>query len=105
MNNTFLSRAFVVTSNQNHQKILLFHNIKILNKFKIFKHHRIGNFSSNIDLRKQDILSQEKISERSRFVNKDISQSLPMVNVCRCDFFGHIQIFRSYSFGHLELVK
>ena len=65
-------RAFVETSNQNHRKIHLFNNIELLNKFKIFKHKII---SSNIDLRKQDILSQEKISERSRFVNKDISQS------------------------------
>ena len=49
--------------------------IEILNKFKICLNDRIGNFSNNIDLRKQDILSQEKISERSCFVNKDISQS------------------------------
>ena len=34
--------------------------VEILNKFKIFEHHRIVNFSSNIDLRKQDILSQGK---------------------------------------------
>ena len=54
------NRAFVVTSNPNHRKILLFNNIDILNKFKIFKHNQIGNFSSNFDLRKQDILSQEK---------------------------------------------
>ena len=27
-----------------------------------------------------------------------------MVNVCRCDLFGHVQIFWSYSFGHLEMV-
>ena len=31
--------------------------------------------SNNIDLRKLDFLSPEKISKRSRFVNKDISQS------------------------------
>ena len=74
-NNTYLNRAFVVTSNRNHRKILLFNNIEILNKFKIFKHHGIGNFSSNIDLRKQYILIAEKISEPSSFVNKDISQS------------------------------
>ena len=30
---------------------------------------------------------------------------VPMVNICRCDLFGHVQIFRSYSFGHLESVK
>ena len=27
------------------------------------------------------------------------------VNVRRCDLFGHLQIFRSYSFGHVESVK
>ena len=29
---------------------------------------------------------------------------VPMVNVCRCDLFGQVQIFRSYSFGHHESV-
>ena len=29
----------------------------------------------------------------------------PMVNVCWCDVFSHVQIFWSYSFGHLESVK
>ena len=52
-----------------------FYIIKILNKFKIFKYHRMGKFSNNIDLKKLDFLSEEKISERSRFVNKDILQS------------------------------
>ena len=28
-----------------------------------------------------------------------------MANVCRRDLFGHVQIFWSYSFGHLESVK
>ena len=27
------------------------------------------------------------------------------VNVRRCEFFGHIQKFGSYSFSHLESVK
>ena len=27
------------------------------------------------------------------------------VIVCRCDLFGHVQIFWSYSFGHLRSVK
>ena len=36
--------AFVVTSNPNHRKILLFNNIDILNKFKIFKHIRDRKF-------------------------------------------------------------
>ena len=67
--------AYVVTSSQNHRIIHLFNIIEILNKFKIFNNQRIGKFSNNIDLRKFDFLSAEKISERSRFVNKDISQS------------------------------
>ena len=49
--------------------------MKYLNKYEIFKYHRIQKFSNNIDLRKVDFLSAEKISEGSRFVNKDISQS------------------------------
>ena len=53
----------------------LFNIIEIFNKFKIFEYHRIQNFSNNVDLRKQDFLSQEKISHRSHFVNKDVSQS------------------------------
>ena len=36
--------AFVVTSTQNHPIIHLFNIIKILNKFKIFKYHRIRKF-------------------------------------------------------------
>ena len=66
--------AFVVTSTQNHRIIHLFNIIKILNKFKIFQ-DRIRKFSNNIDLRKLDFLSPEKINEHSRFVNKDITQS------------------------------
>ena len=27
------------------------------------------------------------------------------VNVCRCQLFGHVHQFRSYSFGHLNSVK
>ena len=68
-------RAFVVTLTQNHRIIHLFNIIEILNKFKIFQDHRIRKFSDNIDLRKLDFLSPEKISERSSFVNKDITQS------------------------------
>ena len=29
-------------------------------------------------------------------------QSSSMVNVHWCKYFGHVQRFRSYSFGHLE---
>ena len=65
----------MVTSTQNHLIIHLFYIIEILNKFKIFKYHQIGKFSNNIDLRKLDFLSAEIISERSRFVNKEV-QSL-----------------------------
>ena len=32
------------------------------------------------------------------------SQS-PTFNIRRCQFFGHVHRFRSYSFGHLDLVK
>ena len=37
--------------------------------------HRIKKFSNNINLRKLNFLSEEKISERSRFVSKDVMQS------------------------------
>ena len=55
--------------------MLLLNTIKIFNKFKIFQYHQIGNFSYNIDLRKQVFLSAEKITEPSRFVNKYVMQS------------------------------
>ena len=55
--------------------ILLYNIIKLLNKFKIFEYNWIGKFSNKADLRKQDFLSEEKISDHSRFLNKDISQS------------------------------
>ena len=32
-------------------------------------------------------------------------RSSSIVHVCRCDLFGHVQIFRSYSFSHIESVK
>ena len=69
----FFIGELVVTSTQNHRKIHLFNIIKRLNKFKIFEHHQIGNFSK--DLRKQVFLSAEKTSERSRFLYKNISQN------------------------------
>ena len=31
-------------------------------------------FTGNTDLKKQDFLSEEKLSDRSRFVNKNVSQ-------------------------------
>ena len=37
-----------------HQIILLFNIIKLLNKFKIFEYHWIRKFSNNADLKKQD---------------------------------------------------
>ena len=70
-----LKRGFVVTSTQNHRIKHLLNIIKILFSFKIFQDHRIKKFDNNIDLRKVDFLSPEKISERSCFVNKDILQS------------------------------
>ena len=63
------------TSNEERQIILLLNMIEIFIKFKIFEYQRIQKFSNNIDLRKQVFLSAEKVSEPSRFVNKDISQS------------------------------
>ena len=56
---------------------LLFFNII----FFQFKDHRIGKFSNNIDFRKLDFLSEEKISERYRFVNKDVMQFLNILNL------------------------
>ena len=63
------------TSNEERRIILLLNIIEIFIKFKIFEYQRIQKFSNNIDLRKQVFLSAEKVSEPSRFVNKDISQS------------------------------
>ena len=40
-----------------------------------FEDHLIRKFSNDIDFRKLDFLSEEKISERSGFVNKDVMQS------------------------------
>ena len=65
----------VVTSIENHRIIHLFNIIKIFNKLKIFDYHLIQNFSKNVDLRKQDFLSQEEISHLSLFVNKDVLRS------------------------------
>ena len=43
--------------------------------FLRFEDHRIGKFSNNMDpFRKPDFLSEEKISERSLFVNKDVME-------------------------------
>ena len=54
----------------------MFNIIKIFKNFKIYDYHRIWNFTSNIDLRKQNFLSKEKISDHSRFLmnvkNEDI---------------------------------
>ena len=50
--------------------ILLFNIIKKFQKFKLFEYYWIKKFSKNSDLRKQDFLSEEKISHPSCFVNK-----------------------------------
>ena len=55
------SRDLVVTLNENHQIIHRFKIIEILNKFKIFKYHRIRKFSN------LDFLSEKKTSECSHF--------------------------------------
>ena len=57
-------RELVVTSNENHWIYILFNIVKIFQKCKIFENHWIQKFSYNADLRKQDLLSQEKISYR-----------------------------------------
>ena len=44
--------------------MLLFNIIKIFDKFQIHEYHRNRKFTSNTDLRKQDFLSEEKISDR-----------------------------------------
>ena len=40
---------------------ILFNIIEILKKHETFKYHRIGKFSNNIDLKKVDFLSAEKL--------------------------------------------
>ena len=48
--------------------------ISLKNNFFQFKKNWIWKFSNNVDLRKQDFLSAEKISERCQFVNKELIQ-------------------------------
>ena len=64
----YFCRDIVVTWIENHWIIHLFNIIEILKTFKIFKYHWIGKCINNINLRKLDFLSEEQISERSRFV-------------------------------------
>ena len=52
-----------------HQIIIL-----IILFFFHFEDHRIRKFRNNIDSRKLDFFSEEKIIERSRFVNKELIQ-------------------------------
>ena len=68
-------RELVVTPTKEHRIILSFNIIEILNNFKIFEYQQNQKFTNNTDLRKQDFLREEKISQQSRFVNKDVSQS------------------------------
>ena len=44
-----------------------------------------AKFGNNIDLRKQEFLSAEEISERSRFVNKYVTQNWLNMNFT-CNF-------------------
>ena len=57
-------------------KIIQISSKKFFFHFFYFKEHWIQKFCSNVDLRKQDFLSQEKMSHRSPFLtnvnNKDI---------------------------------
>ena len=39
------------------------------------------------------------------FIIVILFRSSSNVHVCRCDLFGQVHIFRSYSFGHVDLVK
>ena len=67
-----------VTSYENHRmipiSISLNYNFYYLIFFQ-FKEHRIRKFSNDIDMWKLDFLREEKISECSSFVNKDVMQS------------------------------
>ena len=53
----------MVTLHQNHQIIPILMSLQYYYYFFIFyfKEHQIQKFSSNLNLRKQDFLSQEKI--------------------------------------------
>ena len=55
-------RELVVTLNENHWINILFNIVEIFQKCKIFENYWIQKFNNNADLRKQDFLSQEKIS-------------------------------------------
>ena len=58
-----------------------YHRIIIIIIFFQFEDHGIGKFSNYIiNFRKLDFFSEEKISENSRFVNKDAVKKLN--NVC-----------------------
>ena len=46
-------------------------------------------FSNNMDLRKLDFSSEEKLSERSHFVNKDVMQSWFNKNDYKLFVLGH----------------
>ena len=39
------------------------------------------------------------------FIVVVLFRSSSIVHFRRCDLFGHVQIFQSYSFGHVDLVK
>ena len=57
---------------KDHQILILFNIIKIFHKFKIFEYNKIQKFNNNADVRKQDFLMEEKISDCSGFVNEDV---------------------------------
>ena len=50
--------------------------VKIFHNFKKFKYHQIQKFTCNINLRKQDILSEETISHRFRYVFANVPSSV-----------------------------
>ena len=60
--------------------------------------HQFDNMNA---IRKQKFL----IFFQFNFLIQYIFGHVPMVYVSQCDLFGQLQIFWSYSFSHLDLVK
>ena len=78
---TKTDRPYLVEHDQNEYSFGHLDSVKLTflskysNKYLTSKYHWIGKFRNNINLKKLNFLSAEKISERNCFVNKDISQS------------------------------
>ena len=55
-----------------------------------------------------EIIYKNQIKKKTWTGEYDLNKyfrSSSKVIVHRCEFFGHVQHFRSYSFGHLDSVK